>query len=430
MGGLPSRLQRVLGPLPPHVARAFVGVAQKGFLPPSLSPLAGCDAPLPFLGFGPEAALTPSPRVLALLLQALEPERAGRVLIVGAESGYMAALCLAAGAQHVRIVEPSRECADAAQGFLAEAGLEGKVDVRTGPPVREAGEERWDRILLLDPRRELGALGERMAEMGFALAMRHTAEAQGFELVRTLRSGPTLVELRVQGMPLPGFLDHEASILPRGNARTLHGLLALEEMAQNAWRGQAPTRPEEALRRGVEDTWARPPADLEQLSPAVRERRALAKRLFHVAYVHQACGDLSNAAELYQRSNALLPSSEAHTFLGWVRSLQGQLDDAIRACRDAIAVDPSLGNPYNDIGAYLLQQQRFDEVEEWLQRALKAERYDAPFFPHPNLARLCLARGDARGARAHVRKALELNPEAPGARELLAQLGERDEAAS
>jgi Tfp pilus assembly protein PilF len=201
-------------------------------------------------------------------------------------------------------------------------------------------------------------------------------------------------------------------------------------MAQDAWRGVARTHAEEALRRGVEDTWARPPADLEQMSPAARERRAVAKRVFHVAYVHQAFGDLTDAADLYQRSNAVLPSSEAHTFLGWVRSLQGDLDDAIRACRDAIAVDPTLGNPYNDIGAYLLQQQRLDEAEDWLRRALQAQRYDAPFFPHLNLARVCLARADASGARAHARRALELNPAAPGARELLAGLGERDEAVS
>ena len=50
----------------------------------------------------------------------------------------------------------------------------------------------------------------------------------------------------------------------------------------------------------------------------------------------------------------LYPTAEAHTFLGWVYSFQSRYDEAIAECLEAIRVDETLGNPYNDIGSYLL----------------------------------------------------------------------------
>ena len=46
-----------------------------------------------------------------------------------------------------------------------------------------------------------------------------------------------------------------------------------------------------------------------------------------------------------------------------------ELDDAIAQCEIAIELDPEFGNPYNDIGVYLMQQQRLDEAIPWLERA-------------------------------------------------------------
>ena len=50
------------------------------------------------------------------------------------------------------------------------------------------------------------------------------------------------------------------------------------------------------------------------------------------------------------------PTAEAHTFLGWAYSFLGDYESAITECRNAIELDPDFGNPYNDIGAYLIQQ--------------------------------------------------------------------------
>jgi tetratricopeptide (TPR) repeat protein len=65
----------------------------------------------------------------------------------------------------------------------------------------------------------------------------------------------------------------------------------------------------------------------------------------------------------------LHPTAEAHTFLGWTYHFQGRLDDAIAECKRAIEIDPEFGNPYNDIGAYLIELKRFDGAIPWLERA-------------------------------------------------------------
>src|SRR5437762_8933331 len=94
------------------------------------------------------------------------------------------------------------------------------------------------------------------------------------------------------------------------------------------------------------------------------------------AYQAQMEGDYDRAVELYQSSLELHPTAEAHTFLGWTYHFQGRIDEAIAECKRAIELDPDFGNPYNDIGAYLIEQNRFDEAIPWLERATEARRYE------------------------------------------------------
>src|SRR5207249_1861324 len=92
-----------------------------------------------------------------------------------------------------------------------------------------------------------------------------------------------------------------------------------------------------------------------------------ATALWREAYGHQMQGDLERAIELYQRSIDVYPTAEAHTFLGWTLSFQGRLEEATRECLKAIEVDPDFGNPYNDIGCYLMQEGKFEEAIPWLE---------------------------------------------------------------
>jgi tetratricopeptide (TPR) repeat protein len=113
-----------------------------------------------------------------------------------------------------------------------------------------------------------------------------------------------------------------------------------------------------------------------------------AAELFRKAYEHQVNGEYQQAVELYTRSIEVFPTAEAYTFRGWTYSFLGDYDRAIAECLEAIKVDPDFGNPYNDIGAYLIEQQRYDEAIRWLEKATVAKRYEARCYPHFNLGRV------------------------------------------
>lgn len=145
----------------------------------------------------------------------------------------------------------------------------------------------------------------------------------------------------------------------------------------------------------------------------VRREEALA--LFREAYEHQTRGELEEAIELYKRSIELYPTAEGHTFLGWSYSFQGRWDEAIDECLKAIEVDPTFGNPYNDIGAYLLEKNKLDEAIPWFERALQAPRYESYCFPHFNLGRVYEQKRVYGRALEHYRQAFAENPQHVGA---------------
>ena len=132
--------------------------------------------------------------------------------------------------------------------------------------------------------------------------------------------------------------------------------------------------------------------------------------LFQRAYQSQLANDYEEAIELYQRSIATYPTAEAHTFLGWVYSFQDRYDEAIEQCLEAIRVDDTLGNPYNDIGSYLIARGDLYGCVRWFKRALCAPRYESYAFPHLNLGRVYEARGRLLDAARHYGLALEQQP--------------------
>lgn len=129
------------------------------------------------------------------------------------------------------------------------------------------------------------------------------------------------------------------------------------------------------------------------------------------AYRFQMNGQFEEAILNYRKSLDLFPTSEAYTFLGWTYSFLGNYEKAIEECKNAIAIDPDYGNPYNDIGAYLIQQGRFDEALTWLELALKAKRYDNPQFAHVNIGRVLESKGLWFEALDEYRTAIKISPD-------------------
>ncbi|MBM4261485.1 MAG: tetratricopeptide repeat protein [Deltaproteobacteria bacterium] len=144
---------------------------------------------------------------------------------------------------------------------------------------------------------------------------------------------------------------------------------------------------------------------------ATQEQHQKAMALVQRAMDHQMAGKLDEAIRLYKQSIAVCPTADAHTYLGWTYSFQGRIDDAIAECEIAIKVDPEFGNPYNDIGVYLMQQGKLDEAIPWLEKAKLAKRYEPRHFPYMNLGRVYLNKEMISKAIEGFRGALRLNPE-------------------
>ena len=143
---------------------------------------------------------------------------------------------------------------------------------------------------------------------------------------------------------------------------------------------------------------------------AEKDRLEKATDLWHEGYRAHLQGELSSAMHLYQESIQLHPTAEAFTFLGWAYSSLKRYEQAIEACKDAIAIDPEFGNPYNDIGSYLTQLNRLDEAIPWLEHALRTKRYEPRHFPHINLGRIYWRKGDLLKAVSEFGKAIEIEP--------------------
>jgi Tfp pilus assembly protein PilF len=140
------------------------------------------------------------------------------------------------------------------------------------------------------------------------------------------------------------------------------------------------------------------------------DARSRATDLWREAYRHQMAGELDRAIEMYQQSIDVCPTAEAHTFLGWSYSFQGKLEEATQECLRAIEIDPDFGNPYNDIGVYLMQQGKLDEAVAWLEKAKHAPRYEPRQFPHMNLARIHMKRQRWWDALREFEAAVRLAP--------------------
>ncbi|MFN3476104.1 MAG: tetratricopeptide repeat protein [Candidatus Methylomirabilales bacterium] len=155
---------------------------------------------------------------------------------------------------------------------------------------------------------------------------------------------------------------------------------------------------------------------------AQEELKQKAMEYFQKAYELQMQGNLEGAIAYYTKSIDLYPTAEAYTFRGWTYSFLGRLDEAIEECHKAIAVDPDFGNPYNDIGAYLIQKGQFDEAIPWLEKAILAKRYESRAFPHMNLGRIWERKGQWQKAMEEYKKAVEANPDYPLALQALRRL--------
>jgi tetratricopeptide (TPR) repeat protein len=122
------------------------------------------------------------------------------------------------------------------------------------------------------------------------------------------------------------------------------------------------------------------------------ESKRAAEQLYNFGYLISMLGHYEEAIRLLDKSLEVEHTAEAYSYKGWPYSHKGDLQRAIEEAEKAIRLDPDFGNPYNDIGVYLIELGKDEAAVPYLEKAMKAKRYCCYQFPHFNLGRIYLKR--------------------------------------
>lgn len=157
--------------LDPAILELLSEVKREDFLPPALRPLAFADLELKLELSGGDSVTTLPPRVEARIVQDVIPKQGEKVLLVGARSGYLAAL-LGKMAERVIAYELRPELAQMSRDNLQKAGI-GNVEVREGDGSKGAAADApFDVIVLAGSVSEAPhALLEQLAQGGRLFAV-------------------------------------------------------------------------------------------------------------------------------------------------------------------------------------------------------------------------------------------------------------------
>ncbi|MBI2609326.1 MAG: tetratricopeptide repeat protein [Deltaproteobacteria bacterium] len=132
--------------------------------------------------------------------------------------------------------------------------------------------------------------------------------------------------------------------------------------------------------------------------------------------------DIPAAIECFEKSISHFPTAEAYTYWGWMLSQRSEFEQAIELCKKAVVIDPDFGNPYNDIGSYLMRLGKNDEAIPWLEKAKTSKRYEPRHYPYINLGRIYFEKGWLTRAIEEFEVVLSLDSENEEVQEILEDL--------
>ena len=141
------------------------------------------------------------------------------------------------------------------------------------------------------------------------------------------------------------------------------------------------------------------------------EKRA--QELMERGHAAVECGDFITALHEFKASSYVQRTSDSLTHWGWMEHHLGDTEKAIDLCQEAIGLDPECGNPYNDIGSYLVALGRTDEAVAWFHKAIVSKNYIPRQFPHINLGKVYLSQKEYQKALFHFEQALRYEPQDP-----------------
>lgn len=126
----------------PEVLELLGIVKRENFFPAEQISLAFMDTGLPLVA----GVVSLSPKLEARILQEVAAKKTDSVLVIGADSGYLAAL-LAHQARHVTVMEAIPEVKNLAQSNIAKNGIT-NIDVQWGDALQSAGFATFDVIVV------------------------------------------------------------------------------------------------------------------------------------------------------------------------------------------------------------------------------------------------------------------------------------------
>lgn len=150
------------------------------------------------------------------------------------------------------------------------------------------------------------------------------------------------------------------------------------------------------------------PDEPEVCDLAALSRQVEAEQYFALGQERFAVGDIEDAVAYFETALHLFPTAPAHTALGIAHAARGDWEAAIEQCRSAIALDPDLGNPHNDLGVYLIEQGRLEEALPYLEQAILAPVYDCRNYPHYHRGRILERQARFTEARDAYRESLDI----------------------
>ncbi len=391
--------------------------------------LEGSALKLPWWHEG-NCALIPGHYETAQVLQLLRVRVGDRVCLLQPRGGYLMELLVRIGASELLVIEPDEMRRATLIARWKRLGLdelcaEHDCDVRWGGCVELADEAMrsepyWDRMLLTGalPRLPLELL-RGLTHDGQALVVVGDDEAAVLQLV-TPTSKQELTAQWITCWGVDEFGPEVASVLA-GLEPPLEGVAEAVEVSVDerirAWTlaNNDPMRdrfaPERILRMMAAIWNSTGPVFAGCGEVAADIRTKLADDLFRLGNTLGQLNLIGLAGEHHAESFRLLPSAESATLLAWSYSETSDRDSALAWCRRAIETDATLGNPWNDIGALLLESGELKEAVPWLSTATQAPRYDALGFPWLNLARVHEQLGNKMAAFEAAREALEHLPD-------------------
>ena len=382
-------------------------------------------------------ALLPSHYETAQIMQILQMEVDTRVLLIGPRGNWWTEILLRLGANEIHVVEANTERRRFLEMNWKDRGLD-LLAINHGCRVtfhdadwldinRMSDDgEVWDRILItgacdimptkLFKTLRQGGVGIVPISLDGSPAIKCvTPELDGGLFVRTVTMW--MVDSLDSRIHRRMFPNREQ----RGVFTDIHGR---SEVIDTSW-----NIPEQACLRdragpvrlldAMDQIWNEMGLDVHEDEIDVQ----MADRLFRMGNVIQNIGMFDYAAEHFGASFHLHPSAEAATMIAWTYSIMGNDSEAMAWCRRAIETDPSLGDPWNDIGALMLSQGTVEGAMVWFRAAVQAERSLNPGHPWSNMARAHLMLKNHAAAFFAAQSAVNYLPEDHELQMLLDELG-------